>query len=524
MHPSIIDVFERGLLTPDDVAGKRVIEVGSCDVNGSVRPIIEALVPASYLGVDSTEGPRVDRVVDCTTLVDTFGFDSYDVVVTTEMLEHVRDWKACVANLAGIVTEGGVLVITTRSPGFPYHGFPEDHWRYTPTVMRSILDAIGFEVLDCYPDPDSTLPGVVAKARKPAGWDVPAPIALDAPEVQPEPIGPRPLTILGYPHEADGSGYYRFYLPYKHLARGTTHRILLPEPGAKFTPDDDQITEIDIVAGQRFMGPDGIMLWDRWKGKTLLVYETDDDLLRPDPSAGLAHLHDQSVQESFKHCLRGSDMVTVSTPQLAEQLRPYNENIVVLPNHVDADMLYMDRPHAPNVTVGWAGGMSHLGDWVPVSDPLRAVLDAYPHVDMHFCGIDYSPLLKRVCRYTPWKPNVWDYYKAIDFDIGVAPLADTPFNVCKSHIRALEYMALGIPVVASNVPAYNSMVVDGVTGFLVDSDDEWTARLTDLINDEAMRTEMGAKGREVASGWTTQQGWKLWRDAYQNVTGFKETI
>ena len=520
MHPSIVGVFEQGILTADDVAGKTVIEVGSCDVNGSVRPVIEAHGPASYVGVDGAPGPRVDRVLDCTQLIDTYGEASFDVVVTTEMLEHVRDWKACIANLAGIVTEGGLLVITTRSPGFPYHGFPEDYWRYTPTVMRAILTAIGFEVIDCYPDPDTTFPGVIAKARKPAGWDIPAPTALDAPGVQPDPIGPRPLTILGYPHQADGSGYYRFWLPYKHLARGTTHRILLPEPGSKFTPDDDQIAEIDMVAGQRFMGPDGVMLWDRWKGKTLLVYETDDDMLRPDTSAGLAHLHDLQVQESFKHCLRGSDLVTVSTQPLAEQLAPYNDNVAVLPNHIDADMLYIDRPKSSKVTIGWAGGMSHLVDWVTVSDPLRGVLEANPDVDMHFCGIDYSPLLKRVCRYTPWKPNVWDYFKVIDFDIGLAPLADTPFNVCKSHIRALEYMALGIPVVASDVPAYNDLVVDGVTGFLVNSPDEWDARLTDLINDEAMRAEMGAKGREVASTWTVQQGWKLWRDAYETVGGW----
>jgi glycosyltransferase involved in cell wall biosynthesis len=82
-------------------------------------------------------------------------------------------------------------------------------------------------------------------------------------------------------------------------------------------------------------------------------------------------------------------------------------------------------------------------------------------------------------------------------------------------------MALGIPVIASDTPAYRDLVVDGVTGYLVRTRDEWEDRLTDLVNDEAMRTEMGAKGRQVASGWTIQQGWKLWRDAYEAVTGWK---
>lgn len=518
MHPSILEAFQGDLLTADEVAGKRVIEVGACDVNGSVRPIIEAHGPASYLGVDYAPGPRVDQVVDCTALVDTFGEASFDVVVTTEMLEHVRDWKACVANLVGIVAENGLLVVTTRSPGFPFHGYPEDHWRYTPQTMRAILEAFDLDVLDCYPDPDPLSPGVIAKARKPAGWDIPAPDVLDRPLVQPVPIGPRPLTILGYPHEADGSGYYRYYLPYKHLARGVTHRILLPQPGQRFTPDADQVEEIDVIVGQRICGPNGVDLWESWKGKTTLVYETDDDILHPDQSSGLPHMFDPAVQASFVHCLRMSDLVTVSTEPLAEQMRKQNKNVAWMPNHVDADLLHMERPRRDRVTVGWAGGMSHLNDWVTAAEPVRRTLDAHPDVDMHFVGWDYSPLLHRVGRYTPWKADVWEYYKGLDFDIGLAPLADTPWNTCKSHIKALEYAALGIPVIASDVPAYNRFVVDGVTGFLVGSDDEWRTRLTDLINDESMRAEMGAKAREVAEGLTIQRGWKLWRDAYESLS------
>jgi len=522
MHPSIIETFQGGLLAPNEIIGKSVLEVGAADVNGSVRPIIEAHGPVSYLGVDSAAGPGVDKIVDCGDLIATFGLGAFDVVVTTEMLEHVADWRRCIANLAGVVAEDGLLVITTRSPGFPYHPYPEDYWRYTPEVMARILTAAaGLEVIDCFPDPDERSPGVVAKARKPAGWEIPAEAAFLASDVQPARVGSKPLSILGYPHEADGSGYYRFYLPYKHLARGVPHRVMLPEPGTKFTPDEEQLAELDVIAGQRFMGADGVMLWERWSGKVKLVYETDDDMLRPDTSSGLAHLHDDTVRETFKRCVRLSDLVTVSTEPLAEQMRRYNPNVVVLPNFVHGDMLYLDRPRRENLTVGWAGGMSHLIDWMEAADPIRQVLADRHDVDMHFVGIDYSPLLKRECRYTPWRPDVWEYFGGIDFDIGLAPLANTPFNTCKSHIKALEYMALGIPVIASDQPAYNGLVVDGVTGYLVHSEDEWRARLTDLINDEAMRTEMGAKGREVAAGWTIQQGWKLWRDAYEEVTGWQ---
>lgn len=327
------------------------------------------------------------------------------------------------------------------------------------------------------------------------------------------------LTILGYPHQADGSGYYRFYLPYQQLARGSFHRVLLPEPGVKFTPNDEQIEEIDVLVGQRFAGPDAVLLWSRWKGKTKLVYEIDDDVLHPDTWSGLAVWFEDLWRDSCIECLRMSDLVTCSTGPLAEQMRQYNPNVVVIPNHVDADALYVTRPKRDRLVVGWSGGMSHLRDWTEVADPIRDVLTAYPDVDMHFLGIDYSPILKigRPTRFTTWKPDVWSFFKANDFDIGLAPLSDTVFNHSKSHIRALEYMALGIPVLASDCPAYRDLVVDGVTGFLVGTSEEWAARLRDLINDEAMRTEMGAKGRDVARGWTVQQGWTRWAKAYEEV-------
>jgi glycosyltransferase involved in cell wall biosynthesis len=332
----------------------------------------------------------------------------------------------------------------------------------------------------------------------------------------------KPLTIFGYPHAADGSGYYRFYLPFQHLARGVHHRVLLPPPGQTVVPDDDQVEELDMIVGQRFCGP-GQELWERWQGKVKLVYELDDDVLQPDSWSGLAHMFDPQIHESFKTCIAMSDLVTCSTEPLAEQMRKHNPNVVVLPNCVDADILYLDRPQRDRLTIGWAGGMSHLMDWVQVADPVREALQAHPDVDMHFVGIDYSPVLRldRPCRYTRWMPDTWTYYKSIDFDIGLAPLAATPFNDSKSHIRALEYMALGIPMVAADRPAYRDLVVDGVTGFLVSGEDEWQARITDLINDGAMRAEMGAKGHEAASAWTIQAGWKKWRDAYEGVAGWQ---
>lgn len=522
MHPSILDTF-RGvdLLTAGDVQGRRVLEVGSADVNGTVRPIIEAYGPVSYLGIDGGPGKGVDRVLDAGELAATFGEQAFDVIISTEMLEHAANWRRVLANMTFVLAEGGLLVVTTRSPGFPYHAFPDDYWRYTQEQMRGILAALGLTVELVIDDPDPDSPGVIARARKPVGWDLPDEKALLDPAIQPDRAPNRPLSILGYPHDADGSGYYRFYLPYKLLARATPHRVMLPQQGQHPVVNDDDLPQVDAIVGQRFMGP-GLDLWKHWEGKTKLVYETDDNIFDPDPSSGLAHLHAPEVQATARQCVAMADMVTVSTEPLAEVMRHYNPNVAVIPNCIHGDLLTLERRRRERLTIGWAGGMSHLADWVTAADPLADILAANPDVDMHFVGITYAPLLRRPCRYTPWQHDVWDYFQAIDFDIALCPLEDTPFNRCKSHLKALEAMALGIPVVAADQPSYRDLVVDGVTGFLVRNEAEWSARLNDLVHDDVLRKEMGEAGRKVAAGWTIQANWQRWRDAYEQVCGWSE--
>jgi 2-polyprenyl-3-methyl-5-hydroxy-6-metoxy-1,4-benzoquinol methylase len=95
------------------------LEVGARDVNGSVRPLVEAHLPASYIGLDIEVAPRVDEVLDARHLIRRFGRDSLDAVISTELLEQVRDWRATATNMKAVLKPGGLLLITTQSRGFP---------------------------------------------------------------------------------------------------------------------------------------------------------------------------------------------------------------------------------------------------------------------------------------------------------------------------------------------------------------------------------------------------------------------
>jgi len=154
-------------LDRNEVEGKKIIEVGSYDLNGSLRPIIKDCKPAEYIGVDREEGPGVDKVCKVEDIINEFGKESFDVVIATELLEHIYDWRKAISNLKNVCRTGGIILITTRSFGFAYHAHPFDFWRYEINDMKEIFS--DFKILNLQTDPQD--PGVFLKARKPSHFN-----------------------------------------------------------------------------------------------------------------------------------------------------------------------------------------------------------------------------------------------------------------------------------------------------------------------------------------------------------------
>ena len=83
------------------------------------------------------------------------------------------------------------------------------------------------------------------------------------------------------------------------------------------------------------------------------------------------------------------------------------------------------------------------------------------------------------------------------FDIGIMPLDAGPWCLGKAGFKLLQYMAAGLPVVASPVGFNRELVRHGVNGFLADSAEEWERYLTQLLNDRDLRRRMGQQGRQL---------------------------
>ena len=155
--------FIEKALSEEDVKGKDVLEVGLFDVNGSPRTYVESMLPSSYVGIDIAPGPGVDEVCDAENLLERFGEHSFDILISTEMIEHVANWKLIISNFKRVLRPGGIVIVTTRSFGFPLHDYPVDYWRFETHDM----DVIFSDFTECQIESDQSEPGVFITARKP---------------------------------------------------------------------------------------------------------------------------------------------------------------------------------------------------------------------------------------------------------------------------------------------------------------------------------------------------------------------
>lgn len=320
-------------------------------------------------------------------------------------------------------------------------------------------------------------------------------------------------------HDASGCGWYRITMPLRELARhGHDVKLMI---GSDVRAKD--AAEWPLIVGQRVDKHDALPAWRRFRARSRLVYEIDDDVFSIEPTNWQAYgIYSRGdTLDAVAHCAETADLVTVTTEPLATVMRQYNDRVTVLPNHVPGWLCDYERPPNERPVAGWGGGASHGADIGLVARPMREFLTRHPGWDGHLMGTDYRPTIKhdRV-GFTPWI-NVGEepeaFYKAIRYDIGLAPLVPSVFSTSKSAIKALEYAALGIPVIASDVEPYREFVLHGTTGFLVKYDHEWLKYLDVLAADDGLRAEMGSKAREHARSWVIEDGWKLWEQAYEGL-------
>lgn len=313
--------------------------------------------------------------------------------------------------------------------------------------------------------------------------------------------------VIGWEADQDGSCFYRISEPIRNLP---PHQWI----GESSETLPRKWMHADVVHAQRVSKNDEeaqpVLGWiDVCRDSDVLsIYDVDDNYFAvPEHNPAHSWYSQPAVQNNIKACAIASDIVTTSTEILGDVMRKLNPNTVVIPNYIDNSVLRIPRPaERDKVVVGWAGSATHDADFVGVKPQLFNMLFSHPDVVFAAIGGDYASDLPRDrVRRFPWTRSTKRVYKSIaQFDIGIAPLAKDDFNDSKSYIKALEYAALGIPIIASRQPAYEDFVIHEETGILVDSPAEWGDALDLLIKDRNLRETLGGNARELARDYTLQ--------------------
>ncbi len=323
------------------------------------------------------------------------------------------------------------------------------------------------------------------------------------------------MRVLGWQCDRGACAYYRIRLPLDALAaRG--HQVAyggdLRTTGA--------LDGVDVLVGQRISQDGPTQVWQAAAraGKTMLVYETDDDMFHIDPgNHGARALFTPAALDNARRNLAVSDLVTVSTETLAEVVSEHTSApVVVLPNRIPRWVTEWTPPRTEVVTIGWAGSPTHAADWAECASTLRRFVARTPGVELHTMGARYTAKWEHA-RHTEHVASVDEYLRSVDFTIGLAPLRPSLFNRSKSVLKVLELSALGIPYVASDAGPYPGFAPDGVAGYLVARPHEWATALRMLVEDPAMRGEMAIRARELGRHHVIEDHAVEWERAYQTV-------
>ncbi len=222
--------------------------------------------------------------------------------------------------------------------------------------------------------------------------------------------------------------------------------------------------------------------------------------------------------------VRRSAHVIAGNNILADYARRHNPNVTVIPTVVDCAAYKCRAAQSVEggpVTIGWTGSRTTAVYLPMIEDALKRVAAANPgRVRFRFFG------------HPQYRLDVPDFVSSpfslateIDdlsqIDVGVMPIPDNPWTRGKCAFKAVQYMALGRPAVASPVGMTTELIQHGENGFLADSSEEWFQALNRLVNDAALRRRMSVAARQtIEDGYSLQ----VWAPRFVSLFGHEEGV
>jgi glycosyltransferase involved in cell wall biosynthesis len=236
-----------------------------------------------------------------------------------------------------------------------------------------------------------------------------------------------------------------------------------------------------------------------YQQRTPFVFDFDDAIFVSYRSPSNGYLSYLKFASKTKTICRLASHVMVGNPYLAEYASKVNDNVTVIPTTIDTQKYQVRAvPRAPGTelgppVIGWTGSYStvqHL-------DTLRGALKKLAEREQFRLRVIGTPAYE--CAPVQVEAMKWRADTELDdlnaIDIGVMPLPDDNWSKGKCGLKALQFMALGIPTICSPVGVNTDIIQDNENGFLAASEDEWVDKLSRLIRSAELRRRLGDAGR-----------------------------
>lgn len=193
--------------------------------------------------------------------------------------------------------------------------------------------------------------------------------------------------------------------------------------------------------------------------------------------------------------LRRASLCVCGNVYIRDYIAQYCSNAIIIPTVVDTDVYRPPRGRVHEVlTIGWIGSPS---TWSYVEPLLPEILPCIAAAGAKFRVVGAGPRAESLpgVEAIEWSEES-EVSEVQSFDIGIMPLPNEQWARGKCGYKLIQYMACGIPVIASPVGVNSEIVSEGKNGFLVQSPDDWRMALNKLLADRALRLKLGENGRQ----------------------------
>jgi glycosyltransferase involved in cell wall biosynthesis len=226
-----------------------------------------------------------------------------------------------------------------------------------------------------------------------------------------------------------------------------------------------------------------------------IIYDFDDAIWISDVSNRNALASFFKAFWKVKYICTWSNKISVGNKYLNNWALQYNSRVVYNPTCVDMDRRFniIKNQATEKVVIGWTGSHSTL----KYLDLIKEVLEELEgEFDFEFLVIcDKKPDWKiKSLRFLPWN-EASEVRDLLEINIGIMPLEKDAWSEGKCGFKLIQYLALGIPAVATPVGVNSQIIVPGENGYLCETPSEWKSALITLLRQTSLRQMMGEAGR-----------------------------